>query len=91
MNPSLTKIKFSDHAKLKFEILTRHHFVVTEKQVKEAIVRPDRIEQGKKGRMIAQKAIDERHILRVVYEHAEEGCEVITFYPGRRGRYEDKL
>jgi hypothetical protein len=44
-----------------------------------------------KGRMIAQKRITERHVLRVVYRQEGENQVVITFYPGRRERYESKL
>ena len=41
--------------------------------------------------MIAQKRITERHVLRVIYRQEGENQVVITFYPGRRERYEAKL
>ena len=46
------------------------------------------MEKGYKGRMVAQKRLDERHVLRVVYEDKPEHILIITLYPGRRERYE---
>jgi hypothetical protein len=42
-------------------------------------------------RMIAQRRINERHVLRVIYRQEGEDLVVITFYPGRRERYEAEL
>ncbi|KUK30303.1 MAG: hypothetical protein XD62_0650 [Methanosarcinales archeaon 56_1174] len=33
-----------------------------------AVKEPDKIDAGRKGRLIAQRAIDEEHLLRVIYE-----------------------
>jgi len=41
--------------------------------------------------MIAQKGITARHALRVVYRQEGDKQVVITFYPGRRERYEANL
>jgi hypothetical protein len=43
------------------------------------------------GRKVAQKAFDESHVLRVVFTEIPEGFRVITFYPGRRERYEAEI
>ena len=83
------KIKFSNLARLKFALLKDHGFTVTKQQVKDTVVHPDKIEEGAKGRVVAQKAIDESHVLRVVYEISVEAWEIITFYPGRRSRCEN--
>ncbi|MEW6006868.1 MAG: DUF4258 domain-containing protein [bacterium] len=85
----MKEIRFTPHAKMKFEILKRHNFVVSEEEVKGVILKPEKREIGRKGRKIAQKTISERHILRVIYEEKDRGIEVITFYPARRERYED--
>ncbi|NOZ60035.1 MAG: DUF4258 domain-containing protein [Euryarchaeota archaeon] len=82
------KIVFTDHAELKFEILGNHGFRVTKKQVEDTVLKPDKIMEGRKGRLIAQKRIDAEHLLRVVYEKGED-IVIITFYPARRERYED--
>jgi hypothetical protein len=49
---------------------------------------PAKVEGGYKGRKVAQRAITERHVLRVIYEEEQEEIRVVTFYPGRRSRYE---
>lgn len=49
---------------------------------------PDKIEEGYKGRLVAQRAIDDSRVMRVVYETRIEELFVVTVYPGRRSRYE---
>jgi hypothetical protein len=82
------KIVYGDHAGEKFRLLRTHGFVVTEDQVKETIQNPEKQEDGYRGRKVAQRGITERHVLRVVYEEGPEEVRVVTFYPGRRSRYE---
>lgn len=55
----------------------------------EILKNPDRVALTKKGRKIAQGKISETHVLRVIFEERDDSIEVITFYPGRRKRYED--
>jgi uncharacterized DUF497 family protein len=85
-------IIYTKHAKAKFEILERHGFTVTEAQVADALLNPNRVitEEGEK-RVIAQKRISDTHLLRVIYRQEGEDLVVITFYPGRRARYENPL
>lgn len=82
------KIVYGDHAKEKFGILRRHGFVVSKRQVRETVQKPEKVEEGYKGRKVAQRGITERHVLRVIYEEGPEEVGVVTFYPGRRSRYE---
>ena len=56
--------------------------------IEKILANPDKIERGYKSRLIAQGALDDKHILRIVYEENEKGIKVITMYPGRRTRYE---
>ena len=85
-------IVYTKHAKAKFEILERHGFTVTEAQVADTVLNPDRVmaEEGEE-RAIAQKRISDMHVLRVIYRQEGEDLVVITFYPGRRVRYENSL
>lgn len=87
----MPKVDYTQHAREKFEILRRHDFAVSPAQVEETVLRPDKIIPQSSGRLIAQKRITERHVLRVVYREEDETRLVITFYPGRRERYEDEL
>ena len=85
-------IVYTKHAKAKFELLERHGFAVTEAQVADTVLNPDRViaEEGEE-RALAQKRISDTHLLRVIYRREGEDLVVITFYPGRRARYENPL
>lgn len=82
------KVVFGDHAREKFTLLHRHGFMVTEAHVRDAVQTPERVEEGYRGRKVAQRGITERHVLRVVYEEGPAEIRIVTFYPGRRNRYE---
>ncbi len=81
-------IKFTKHAEEKFETLARHKFIVTKAQVIETLASPDKVE-SETDPPIAQKGLNETHVLRVVYRVEGNDKIVITFYPGRKKRYED--
>jgi uncharacterized DUF497 family protein len=85
------KIIFTDHAKVKFEILKRHGFEVSEKQVREIIEKPEIKCKGRKDRFIVQGSVDDTHVIRVIFEIENNTIKIITFYPARRERYEDQL
>jgi uncharacterized DUF497 family protein len=84
----LKEIIFSSHAQNKFAILRQHRFDVSKDTILLTLERPDKVECGYKDRKIAQKVIDESHVTRVVFEERRDMLRVITFYPGRRVRYE---
>ena len=84
-------VLYTGHAKEKFKVLRRHGFEVTRQQVEETLSSPDLVESQSGGKMVAQRRITDRHVLRVVYRQEGENKVVITFYPGRRERYESKL
>ena len=81
-------IRLTEHAELKTEILKNHGFKINEQFIKSTIYDPDRVESTYKGRKVAQKTLDESHVLRVIFEEHPEEIVVITLYPGRRERYE---
>ena len=81
-------IRFTSHAREKFEILARHNFLVTEAQVIDALLLPDRVEIDRDP-PIAQKSLDEKHVLRVVFREEGDDIVVVTFYPGRKRNYEN--
>ena len=84
-------IRYTRHARYKFEILEQHGFPVTEQLVADTLATPDVVVEQSGGRYIAQKRITERHVLRVIYRWEGEDQVVITFYPGRRERYEGEI
>lgn len=81
-------IEFSLHSLLKIEILKSHGINVLKEIVENVVRTPDRIEEGYKNRLVAQKGFDEARVLRVVYEMLPDKIYVVTVYPGRRSRYE---
>ena len=83
-----TEIEFSMHSLTKIEILKSHGVSVSKEIIEEIVKNPDKIDTGYKGRLIAQKSIDDTHVLRVVYESLPEKVYIIIVYPGRRPRYE---
>ena len=84
------RVRFTRHAMAKFSILAAHGFPITQEQVLETLASPARIEDHT-DELIAQKRISPTHVLRVVYRLEGGELVVITFYPGRRTRYEDTL
>lgn len=81
-------IEHSQHLLLKIEILKAHGIDLSTEKIDDIIRFPDKIEKGYKDRLIAQKKVDDEHVLRVVYEETEGKILVVTVYPGRRSRYE---
>jgi len=85
------KIRYTRHAEQKFEVLKRQELEVKRSQVEKTLRAPEAVSPQESGRFIAQKAISERHVLRVVYREEGETKVVITFYPARRERYADRV
>ena len=85
------KIVYGTHAEEKFAILKRHGFLVSKRQVRETLRRPEKVDAGFRGRKVAQRKISEKHVLRVVYVEGQKEIGVVTFYPGRRSRYESSI
>jgi len=83
--PSIT---FSEHAHLKLEILRAHGILLNVELIQDVVSNPEKVEEGYKGRIIAQKGLDPDHVLRVVYEKHAEEIVIVTFYPGKRERYD---
>ena len=81
------KIIFTKHAELKFRDLEEQGFKIAKGQVEDALNMPENVIGSAKGRLIIQRAIDETHMIRVIYEKQEDSIRVITFYPTRRRKY----
>jgi len=69
-------------------VLARHGWQITQADVEQCIRQPSRLDTGYAGRLVAQRPFGPRHVLRVVYEELADALLVVTFYPGRRERYE---
>ncbi len=64
---------------------------MAEVAVIEAVRNPEKVERSRNNRFVAERAIDEGHLIRVIYEFQGDEIAIITFYPARKRRYEDKI
>ena len=84
-------IRFTSHAEEKFAILLTHGCQVTRDQVVKTLQQPEKVHEGYKGRWIAQSSLSADHLLNVIFVETETEIIVVTFYPGRRERYEGAI
>ena len=77
-------IVYTKHAEEKFRILKEQGFVVKKKMVEKVINSPDAVDYSQSPLLIAQKSIDEKHILKVVFKKENGIIKIITFYPMRK-------
>ena len=82
-----SEVRFTRHARDKFELMRYYGFEVDEKKVVEAIRNPTLLEQ-RNSQYFATRTINARYALRVVYEKRKGYLTVITFYPVRRERHD---
>ncbi len=82
------RFHFTKHAKQKFLRVRKAGFKITQKQVKQTVSSPLKVENRFDGTYIATTIIDKMHVLRVVYRTENDIIVIITFYPGRRKAYE---
>jgi len=82
----VSKVKFTKHAIVKFEVVKHYGFEISNKQVIETVLNPERLDK-RDNQYFAIKIINSKHALRVVYEKRKGYLVVITFYPVRRERY----
>jgi len=82
-------IRFTSHAEEKLVRLTE--VGVTKEKKTKTIEYPEKLTKGYSRRKIAQSSLSNALILRVVYEEIENEILVITVFPCKRRRYEDKV
>jgi hypothetical protein len=75
---------FSKHTEWKFEVLRKHGIILDKKIIEDTITKPALLLRGMKETMIAQKVLDETHLLRVIHTRKDNDIRVITFYLARR-------
>ena len=81
-------IRFTSYARTKFVFLREHGFQLNQDAVLKTILEPEAVSRSHLGRWVAQRQLNDRHLLRVIYEEWPHERLVITFYPARRSRYE---
>ncbi len=81
------KIIFTKHALKKKEVLEELGWDIELEKVRDAIRKPNVTGKTKLGQDTAIKFLENRYILRVIYEVRSGIITVITFHIARRGRY----
>ena len=81
-------VRFTSHALDKLEEERDRGFNVSKGLVIEIVRRPYQVVSARVGRKFAQAPMDERHLLRVLFEEEEDGLVIITLYIGARKQYE---
>lgn len=83
------KITFSKHITHdKIPLLKSRGFLITKKQIREVITNSDHLDRKSDyPKIIASKALDQNHVLRVVYKIDNDIIKAITVYPAEKGRY----
>ena len=57
---------------------------MAEETVIGAVCNPEKVERSRNNRFVAERAIDEEHLIRVIYEIRGDEMAIITFYPARK-------
>ena len=84
----MKEIRFSEHSRLKIDVLASRGVSINLNFVSETVRSPDKLETGEEDKLIAQKRLDESLVLRVIYRDFGSFILIITLYHGRRSRYE---
>ena len=86
------KIIYTLHALEKFKELKLEGWFITKNKIYQTLNNPKWKGLTKENQETALSLVDEKHIIRVVFERENDGIiKVITFHFGRRGRYESTL
>jgi len=82
------RAEITKHAEDKFAVLARHGLVIGREKVVDTVNSPELLDTASREPLcIAQSTLDDKHVLRVVYDQEAEDKIVITFYPGRKNNY----
>ncbi len=81
-------IRITDHALRELQEERERGFDVDENLARAILMQPNQVVPGRSGRSFAQSPIDDRHLLRVLFEEENGGLVIITVYVGARRQYE---
>ena len=80
------KIIFTKHAYKKFSDLKIFGIIITQSQVKNAVMNA-KYNLPDNGNKISAVSLNEKHNLRVIYKEEKGDIIIITFYIYKKGRY----
>lgn len=86
------KFIYTKHAiRDKFPELKRLGWKITKNRVESTVRNPKWRGVSKHGEETAMNLVDDKHILRVVFNREGDIIKIITFHIARRGKYESTL
>ncbi len=85
------KIIYTKHSEEKFLILKKLGWHLTKRNVTNTIRNPRWKGASRFGQETAMSLLNDKHILRVVFDKEIDIIKIITFHPARRGTYESTL
>ena len=65
------EVRLTRHAAEKLRLLSNHSLKIRRELVEQSVLEPERVIEGFGGRSIAEKRLDEEHVLRVVFVEEE--------------------
>jgi len=87
LNYILREIIFRNHVSDKIDIFKELGWDISFNQIKNTVNNPDLTGKTKQNQPTAITFLNQKHILRVVYEIRNDIIEVITIHISRKGRY----
>jgi hypothetical protein len=80
------KIRFTKHAREKFELLKKYGFEISEATVEKTVAKPH-LADRRDDQVLVLKPLDREYAVRVVYKTVNDNIVVLTFYPVKRKRF----
>lgn len=82
---------FTKHAEDKLPELERLGWKITIAKVKKVVRKPRWRGTSRHGQETAMNLVDNKHILRVIFDKEDDIIKIITFHIARKGKYESTL
>ena len=83
------KIIYTKHAEEKLNRADIKKFKITKGLIEDIVTKSRHKTKSKYGEFAENKAISNRHILRVIYDIIGRDIKIITFHIARKGRYDE--
>ena len=87
----MKNITFTLHSLSKIEILKRHGFFIKWSLIIDMLENPGRIHPGYRNRKVAERTLNKKIMIRVIFLEYNNYIKVITLYPSRRSINGNKI
>lgn len=87
----MKNITFTLHSLSKIEILKRHGFFIKWSLIIDMLENPSRVYPGYGNKLIAERVLNKKIMLRTIFSECNSDIKVITLYPSRRSINGNKI